>query len=364
MRYRPTVVDVDLEAVRHNVRTLKPADAELMAIVKANGYGHGDVAVARAALEAGASRLGVALVEEGVRLRDAGIEVPILVLSEFPRGSEREALAADLTPSLYSEEGLAALVAAGSPGRGVGVHVKVDTGMHRVGLYPPESTPAFVRRVASSGLRVEGLWTHLARSEEDVPATKEQLERFVAAVDALDARPACLHAANSAATILHPESHFDLVRTGIAIYGLEPAPGVATGLNLRPALTWRSAVTMVKRLPAGEAVSYQHRYRLERDATIATVPVGYEDGYLRSLSSKADVLIRGRRRRVAGNVTMDQILVDCADEEVAPGDEVVLLGRQDEEEVSAAELAELMDSISYEVVTTIGDRVPREYPHA
>ncbi len=362
-RLRATWVEVDLAAIRHNVRVLKPEHAELMAVVKADAYGHGDVAVARAALEAGASWIGVALVEEGLRLRDAGIEAPILVLSELPPGSEGAAIAVGLTPSLYSDAALARSAAAAA-GRDVGVHVKVDTGMHRVGVYPPGATRAFVDRVASAGLRLEALWTHLASSSEDEKTTRVQMESFQAIVE--DVRvaghtPALLHAANSGATILYPETHLDLVRTGIAIYGLEPAPGVADGLGLRPALSWRSKVVLTKRLPAGERVSYGHRYQLERDANIVTVPVGYADGYPRMLSSRADVLIRGHRCRVAGSVTMDQLIVDCGDVPVEPGDDVVLIGSQGEQSVTAEELARLAGTIGYEIVTGIGSRVPREH---
>ncbi|MGZ5298902.1 MAG: alanine racemase [Actinomycetota bacterium] len=360
---RPTWVEVDVEAIRHNVRTLKPEEAELMAVVKADAYGHGDVAVARAALEAGATWIGVALVEEGLRLRDAGIEAPILVLSEFPPGSEPVAIAAGLTPSLYSDAALERLSEA-AIGREIGVHVKVDTGMHRVGVYPPEATRAFVDRVASHGLGLEALWTHYASSSEDEKTTLVQLECFLAVVEEVRAAghaPTLLHTANSGATILYPETHLDLVRTGIAMYGLEPAPDVADGLGLRPALTWRSTVAMTKRLPAGERVSYGHRYRLERAANVATVPVGYADGYPRILSSRADVLIRGHRCRVAGSVTMDQLIVDCGDVPVEPGDDVVLLGRQGEETVTAEELARQAETIGYEIVTGIGARVPREH---
>jgi alanine racemase len=361
-RLRPTWVEVDLAAIRHNVATLAPPGAELMAVVKANGYGHGDVQVARAALDAGATWVAVALVEEGLRLRAAGIEAPVLVLSELPADAERTALDAKLTPMLCTTQGLAGLSAAVSDTT-VGVHVKVDTGMHRYGVQP-EMTVDFVERVAASGIRLEALWTHFASSSEDEKLTRGQLERFLSVVDDVrDAghRPRLLHAANSGATILYPESHLDLVRVGIAIYGLAPAPGVGAGIGLRPALTWRSIVAMATRLPAGEGISYGHRYRLQRDATVATVPVGYGDGYPRVLSSNADVVIRGRRCRVAGSVTMDHLMVDCGDLPVEPGDEVVLLGRQGDETVSAAELAELAGTIPYEIVTRIGERVPREH---
>jgi alanine racemase len=360
---RPTRVQVDLAAVRRNVGLLKPAGAELMAVVKADAYGHGDVEVARAAVEGGATWLGVALVEEGLRLRRAGVETPILVFSEFPPGSEPAALAAGLTPTLYSGEGLRALAAATS-GRRVGVHVKVDTGMHRVGVWPPERTASFVDDVAASGLTPEGLFTHLARSEEDAATTREQLAVFLRAAEDVRAAghgPCLLHAANTAATILHPASHLDLVRPGIGIYGVLPGPGVGADLGLRPALSWRSRVTFVKRLAAGERLSYGHHYRLERDAWVATVPVGYADGYPRPLSSRADVLIGGRRCRVAGTVTMDQLMVDCADREPRAGDDVVLLGAQNGDEITADELGVLAGTIGYEIVTRIGKRVPREY---
>jgi alanine racemase len=360
--YRPTWVEVDLEAIRHNARILKPETAELMAVVKANGYGHGDVEVAGAAIDAGATWVGVALVEEGLKLRGAGIETPVLVLSELPPGSEAVALAHRLTPTLCSEAGLERVAAAA---RGsVPVHVKVDTGMHRVGVWPPEAAPRFARRVQEAGLEVEGLFTHFARSEEDEVTTKEQLARFLEAADAVRAAgvsPRLLHAANSGATILHPESHLDLVRPGIALYGIEPAPGIGARLRLRPALTWRSRASAVKRLAAGEAISYGHRYRLERDAWVATVPVGYADGYPRQLTNLGAVLIGGRSHGVAGTVTMDQLIVDCGDTEVRVGEEVVLIGSQGNETIGANALGRLSGTIGYEIVSRIGERVPRRY---
>jgi alanine racemase len=361
-RYRPTVARVDLEAIRHNVRTLKPEASELMAVVKADGYGHGSAPAARAAVEAGATWLGVALVEEGLELRLAGLEVPILVLSEMPRGAERIALAHRLTPVVYTAKGIEAIAdAARGP---VGVHVKLDTGMHRVGVWPPEDAPGLCDLVARSGLQLEGLMTHLAKSEDDEATTKEQLERFLAAVDAVRAaghEPRYVHAANSGAVIRHPESHLDLVRPGISIYGLEPEPGVGADLGLRPALRWTSAVATSRRLPAGARVSYGHRYELPEEAWVATVPVGYADGYPRSLSNLADVLIGGRRRRVIGSVTMDQLIVACGQDEVVPGEDVVLIGAQGAEEVTVWELARHLGTVAWEIVARIGQRVPREY---
>lgn len=357
--FRPTWAEVDLGAIRHNVATLKPDGVELMAVVKANAYGHGDVPVAEAALASGASWLGVALVEEGVALRNAGIDAPILVLSECPPGSEPVALAHRLTPTVASEAGLARIAEA-ARGR-IAVHVKVDTGMHRIGVWPPERAVAVVRRAVAAGLDVEGLWTHFARSEDDAGTTLRQLERFGAVVE--DVRRAgielrVVHAANSGALLRHPEAHLDLVRPGIAIYGIAPAPGVGADRPLRPALAWRSTVTAVRRLRAGERISYGHRYTLDRDAWVATVPVGYADGFPRAASSRADVCVAGRRCPVAGSVTMDQLMVDCGDVEPSVGDDVTLIGPDGPD---AWELAQRADTIAYEIVTRIGQRVPREF---
>jgi alanine racemase len=364
-RYRPTVIEVDLEAIRHNVRLLKPPNSELLAVVKADGYGHGDEAVSRAALEAGATRIGVALVEEGLGLRERGLEAPILVLSELPPGSEKEALAGGLTPTVYTEDGVAGVSeAAEALGRQAAVHLKLDTGMHRVGVWPPSRATALARTILDAGLELEGLWTHFAASERDDEGTREQLHRLLRARDTLAAegiRPRLLHAANSGATIRLPETHLDLVRPGAAVYGLDPGGGIGPDFGLRAALTWRSAVTMVKRVPAGDRLSYSWTYRLERDANVATVPVGYGDGYPRGLSSKAEVLIGGRRHRVAGTVTMDQILVDCGDDRVAVGDDVVMIGPMGGERITAEELASHIGTIGYEIVTAISERVPREY---
>ena len=360
--FRPTWVEVDLDAIRHNARILKPPSAELMAVTKANGYGHGAVQVTRAALEAGATWVGVALVEEGLELRGAGIEAPILVLSELPAGSEAVSVAHRLTPTVYSDEGLHRLQAA-APGR-VAVHVKVDTGMHRVGIWPPGDAAAFCERVQAAGFELEGVFTHFARSEEDEVTTKDQLTRFLEAADAIRARgtsPRLLHTANTGATIRHPESHLDLVRPGIGLYGIEPAPGVGADLGLRPALSWRSEVSLAKLLGPGEGISYGHRFRTERQTWVATVPVGYADGYPRQLTNVGEVLIRGRLCAVVGTVTMDQLVVECGDLEVEAGDEVVLIGSQGEERIDADGLGRRFGTIGYEIVSRIGARVPRRY---
>jgi len=365
--FRPTVAEVDLDAIRRNVRILKPPNAELMAVVKANAYGHGDVPVAHYAQEGGASWIGVALVEEGLRLRESNLGGRILVLTEFPPGSEKEALAASLTPTLYTDSGLESVAEAAwalsRTGR-VGVHVKIDTGMHRVGL-PPDRAVEFCRKAAHQGLEIEGVWTHLAVSEEpNNPANRHQLKVYARVLDELAVagiRPRYRHAANSGATLGIPESHFDLVRVGIAMYGVSPGPALDGRVDLQPAMSFRSRVGMVKRVAAGEGISYGLRYHPERETTVATVPVGYADGYLRALSAAGKVLIRGRRYPVAGTVTMDQLMVDCGDDPVEPGDEVVLFGEQEGQRITAEEVGAWAGTIGYEIVCAVSERVPREY---
>jgi alanine racemase len=365
------VATVDLDAIRHNVAALLgvAGGAALMAVVKADAYGHGAVAVARAAVEAGATWLGVATVEEGAALRAAGLSAPILLLAEPVPEAASAVVGARLTPTVYREDWIGALAdaaaAAATPDR-LAVHLKVDTGMHRAGC-DPEDAVALAKAVqARAELRLEGLMTHLAVADEPGhPHTAEQLDCFQAVRRALAAEgfePPVVHAANSAATIDVADARFDLVRVGIALYGLPPAPLLASRVALRPALALRARVSQVRRVPAGHAVSYGQRYRLRSDATIAVVPVGYADGVPRRLGAVGgEVLVGGRRRPLAGTVTMDQIMVDCGDDAVAVGDEVVLIGRQGDEEITATEWAERLDTIAYEIVAGIGGRVPREH---
>lgn len=359
--FRPTIAEIDLDAVRHNVRTVKPADAELMAVVKANGYGHRAIPVAGAALQGGATWLGVALVEEGLALREAGIDAPILVLTEFPPGSERQAIEAGLTPTLYSDRALDALADA-APAQGVGVHLKVDTGMHRVGT-PPRQALELASHTVARGLRIDGVWTHFAKAEEPGdPTTATQLELFLevcASLEAMGIRPRYRHAANSGATMSAPETHLDLVRVGAALYGIAPGPGLSGKPGLRPAMTLRSAVTHWKRVPPGHGISYGHRYRTERETSIATVPIGYADGYLRSLSNVGQVLLRGKRYPVVGSVTMDHLMIDCGDDPVEVGDDVVLFGRQGDSEIRVEEVAAWARTIGWEIVCAVSERVPR-----
>lgn len=371
--WRPAWAEVDLDAVGHNVALLveRCAPAAVCVVVKADGYGHGAVAVSRAALDAGATWLAVALVEEGVALRQAGVAAPVLLLSEPPPEAVGAAIAAGLAPTLYTADGVAAAARAAGAARpggdAVGVHLKVDTGMHRVGA-DPAGVVALAREVdRARGLRLEGLWTHLAVADEPDQGgfTLEQLSRFERVRDDLAAaglRPGLLHAANSAAALAHPAARYDLVRCGIAAYGHPPGPALAGEADLRPALSLKARVSLVRALAAGERVSYGRRYAVGvAGSVVATVPLGYADGVPRRLSAVGgEVLVGGRRRPIAGTVTMDQVMVDCGPGAgVAVGDEVVLLGRQGSEEITAEEWAERLDTISYEVLCGIGPRVPR-----
>jgi len=377
-RSRPAWAEIDLAAVAHNASVLAQlaAPAELCAVVKAHGYGHGGPAVARAALAGGAQRLAVALVDEGVELRQHGVEAPVLLLSESGPDAVETALAYGLTPTLYSAEGIAAFgAAARAAGRRTAVHVKVDTGMHRVGAAPAD-LPAMVAAVGREPmLDLEGVWTHLpvadGESEADRAYTEEQLALFDALVAALAAEgihPPVLHAANTAGTVAFPRARHHMVRCGLGLYGYLPGEGVraafdaqAGGARLRPAMSLKARVVAVRTLDAGERPSYGRLRALPTRSLVATVPIGYADGVPRRLFGAGyEVLIGGVRRPLAGAVTMDQIVVDCGDDDsVRPGDEVVLLGRQGSEAVTADDWAAMLGTISYEVVCGVGPRMPR-----
>jgi alanine racemase len=380
-RWRPAWADIDLDAVRHNAGVLSRlvGPAALCAVVKADGYGHGDLPVARAALEGGATWLAVALVEEGVALREAGIEAPILLLSEPPVEGMAEAVARRLVPTVYTAGGIESLGRVVAEGElpPIVVHLKVDTGMHRVGADPADALALADAIAADRRLELGAVWTHLAVADGDDPDdrafTALQLDRFDTIVGALTSaghRPPMTHVANTAGTIGVAASRHDMVRCGLALYGMTPTPALASaladatgGLRLEPVLSLRSRITHVRDLAAGERPSYGRRRPLADRSTVATVPVGYADGVPRRLFDQGGgVLIGGVHRPLAGVVTMDQIVVDCGPVRSAPvavGDEVVLIGRQGTEEITAGEWAELLGTISYEVLCSIGPRVPR-----
>jgi alanine racemase len=375
---RPAWAEVDLSAITHNARLLSrlARPAGLCAVVKAHGYGHGGPAVAKAALAGGAVGLAVALVDEGVELRQHGVHASILLLSECGAEAVDTALAYGMTPTLYTAEGIEQFAqAARVLGQRTSIQIKVDTGMHRVGAAPAD-VAALLRAVeADPLLRFEGVWTHLSvadgESAEDRAFTVRQLETFDVAVAELvraGASPDVVHAANTAGAIAYPAARYGMVRCGLGLYGYLPGPAVAAafaaasqGQTLRPALSLRARVVSVRTVNAGERPSYGRLRALPERAVVATVPIGYADGVPRALfTNGCRVLLNGRRRPLAGMVTMDQIMIDCEDDaSVKPGDEVVLLGRQGDEEITADEWAGLLGTISYEVLCGIGPRVPR-----
>ena len=359
---RPTSYEISLEAITQNVETLRGLGhpTPLCAVVKANGYGHGVIEVARTVLSAGATWLAVAIVEEGVELRQAGIDAPILVLSEH-NASLRDVVDFGLTPTVYTLDGVAALDAIAKDGEPLKVHVGLDTGMRRVGVEPDELATVLEAVQSSNTLEVEAAWTHCPVADEpDNPFTDGQLSRFDAAVAASELPT---HVANSAVAFTRPDRNAFMVRCGISLYGIDPAPDLAGQVELRPALTLRSQVTFAKRIEAGEAVGYGHRWTATEPTGIATVPIGYADGVRRNLGLRGGhVLIGGHRHRIVGVVAMDQLMVDVGDHEVAVGDEVILIGSQGDEQITAWDVATTLDTIAYEVICAIGKRVPRHYP--
>ncbi|MFN0027469.1 MAG: alanine racemase [Acidimicrobiales bacterium] len=366
-----SVAEIDVAAIAHNVTLLRQRvgpQRQLCAVVKADGYGHGALTVATAALGAGATWLAVAQPAEGATLRAGGIPAPVLLLSEPLDDTEvAQVVANDLRVTVYSAEVIDALGATGAPLR---LHVKVDTGMGRVGAAPADVLGLIRRIQGHPTLRLEGLWTHLAQADEpDQPFTGEQLTRFAAVRQELAGvgiEVPVVHAANSAASLSRPDSWFNLVRAGIALYGVVPSEQVSraepVSAGLRAALRWRSTVSLVKQLPAGVGVSYGQRHRLVRDTTVATVPVGYADGLWRRWGAAGGVvLIGGARCPILPPVTMDQVLVDAGPAgTVSRGDEVVLLGTQGAAGIDATEIARACDTIAYEVLTAIGPRVTRQ----
>lgn len=357
---------IDLDAVAHNVgRLLQAASgAELCAVVKAEAYGHGAVPVSRAALAAGATRLAVAQVAEGIALRRSGIDAPIWVLAEPEPDEFADARRHGLEPFLYSARGVGAAASTTGASRWP-VHLKVDTGMGRVGAHPDDAVAVARLIGAQDGLVLASVLTHLAVSDEPArPETARQLARLDAVLASLaDAGLSVplVHAANTAATLSHPAARRDVVRCGIGLHGIVPGPAVP-GADLRPTMSIHTRVAFTKRASAGTAVSYGLRACVDRPCTLATLPVGYADGLRRNRWDRgASVLIRGRRRPVVGVITMDQVVVDCGDDAVEVGEHVVLLGPQGDEVITAQEWADQSDTIPYEVVCGIGPRVERRY---
>jgi alanine racemase len=361
---RATRAEILLDAIGHNLRVVQEAAAgrRILAVVKADAYGHGVVPVARRLQTEGVDGFGVALAEEGIELREAGIDRAILVLNGINGGAHREIIAAGLTPVVYEiSEARAFDLVSGS--RPIDVHLKVDTGMGRLGV-PLGELSDFLRELRRfPSIRIAGLMTHLSTADADPLYVAEQLAGFAEArglVRRFGHEPSVLHVANSAALFRHPESHFDWVRAGLALYGY---PGSDTiDAPLRPALRWRTEVLRVRTLQAGESVGYGRSFRAPVETRLATIPVGYGDGLLRSASNRGHVLIGGVRCPIVGNIAMDLTTVDVSGvSRVAIGDEVLLLGEQGGSVLDARDLAVAAGTIPYEVLTNVSRRVPRVY---
>ena len=373
LELRPSYAHVDTQAMRGNLRQVQRAvgdNCRVLAVVKADGYGHGAVEVARQLEDEGAWGLAVSLIEEGVELRLGGIRAPVLVLGGVHPGSEDVVVHRSLTPVVWEAKHLSLLSAAvrraGAPA--IPIHLKIDTGMSRLGVLP-DALPAFLDQLEAVGndtLVLEGVMTHLARADEatdEADATsRAQLQAFRTCLQVIRSRgfrPRLRHVCNSAGVKRFPEAHFDMVRPGIALYGAASGPEALLE-DLRETMSLHSKVLGIRELPAGASISYGHRFTLDRPARVALVPVGYADGYMRRMSGQAEVLIRGHRCKVVGNITMDVSMVDVSHlPDAREGEAVTLMGHQGREAISAFDWAKWADVLPYEVLCGISKRVPR-----
>ena len=364
---RPTRLEVDLGAIAHNLRLVRRIVGKvgILAVLKANGYGHGALIVARTVIANGADMLGVACVSEGVAFREAGITAPILVLGYTPAWRVREAVANDIALTLFDRDTARAMDrAAAEEGRVARAHIKVDTGMGRLGLLPDQVLPFVQWLTGLPHLMIEGIFTHFSVADAaDKGYTYKQLATFRAVLRQIKENGISVpivHAANSAAILTVPEARFNMVRLGIALYGLSPGPETPLPEGFRPALTFKTCIAQVKTLPPGSFVGYGNTYRTKGEERIAVIPVGYADGFRRAPGNWGYVLVRGRRAPIVGRVCMDQAMIDVTHiPGVRQGDEVVLIGVQGEQEITVDEVAERLGTINYEVISTILSRVPR-----
>ncbi|HEY7321623.1 MAG TPA: alanine racemase [Candidatus Binatia bacterium] len=367
---RPTACFIDLDALRWNFRQIRTKigpQVKVLSMVKANGYGHGAPLVAKTLAAEGSDAFGVATLEEGVELRQVGIETPILVLAGAYPDQVDQFFDHSLTPVIHALESLEELeLAVQRRKRTLPVHLKVDTGMGRLGFSAAEIDSWLAAIKQLKVLKIEGVFSHFSHAESvEGSYTQQQLQIFQNVVKRLrdeGIAPQLAHLANSAATITLPAAYFDMVRPGLMLYGIYPSPAMARQICLKPVLSWKTRILQLKTVPAGASISYGQTFVTKRESQIATLPLGYADGYPRLLSNRAEVLVRGERARVAGRVCMDLTMIDVTDiENVQPGDEVVLLGRQGDAEISADEMAAWANTISYEILTSISNRVPRIY---
>ena len=364
--YRPTWAEVNLKRIAHNFKEIKKLIAsrvKVMVCVKADAYGHGLIPVAKKLVSCGADYLGVASIDEGIALRENHIRTPVLILGMILSRDIVPLIRYNLTPTVCTKELAQALDSLGrSIGRRINVHIKVDTGMGRLGVLYKDAM-GFIQRVQRLRfVNVEGIFTHFPLADSDSRFTFRQIEMFAKLVEKLSRagiRIPLVHAANSMGVIGYKSSHFNMVRPGLAIYGLYPRPDLK--IKLKAVLSLKTKVIFEKNVPAKFGISYGHDYFTRKPARIITLPIGYGDGYPRNLSNRASVLIRGRRFLICGRICMDQIMVDVGRNKVEVGDEVVLIGRQGVNKITAEELACLAQTISYEIVCGLGTRIPRIY---
>ena len=369
--YRSTWAEIDLKAIAHNykqVKRLVGKEIKVMAVVKANAYGHGTVEVSKVLENLGVGYLGVATMDEAVRLRDHGIKTPILVLGSVLPDEIGAAAEKDITLTLAGDELLNAIRAEvksrGSDVR-IKVHIKIDTGMGRIGIWHEEALNFIKNLAVDKNILIEGIYTHFSAAGHDNFFTNYQIESFEKLLEKLegfDVRIPLKHSANSIATVDFKRSHLNLVRPGLIIYGMYPKYTFPKLIKLKPVMSLRTKIVYIKDTPPGRSISYGRSYVTGKHTRIATIPIGYADGYLRGLSNKAYVLVRGKKAPVVGRVTMDQTMIDVgAIRKASVGDEVVLIGRQGREEIRAEKLARLAGTIAYELVSLISNRVPRVY---
>jgi alanine racemase len=365
---RPTVCYIDHESLRWNfrqIRSLLGSQVKILSMVKANGYGHGAPAVAKTLAAEGSDAFGVAILEEAIELRRHGITVPILVLTGVYLDQLELFFDSDLTAVVHDADALQRLEAAvARQGGSLNVHLKIDTGMGRIGLVAAEFESWLPQVRKLKAVKVEGIFSHFSHAESvEGQYTRQQLEIFQNIVQRLAAEgiaPPVIHLANSAATITLPAAYFNMVRPGLMLYGVYPSPEMATRISLKPVLSWKTRILQVKRVPSNTSISYGQTFMTKRNSLIATLPIGYADGYPRLLSNRGQALVGGKRAPVAGRVCMDLTMLDVTDiGKIQQGDEVVLLGTQENATISADELAAWADTISYEILTSIGARIPR-----
>jgi alanine racemase len=365
---RPSLCYIDHESLRWNfrqIRSLLGSQVKILSMVKANGYGHGAPAVAKTLAAEGSDAFGVAILEEAIELRRHGITVPILVLTGVYLDQLELFFDSDLTAVVHDADALQRLEAAvARQGGSLNVHLKIDTGMGRIGLVAAEFESWLPQVRKLKAVKVEGIFSHFSHAESvEGQYTRQQLEIFQNIVQRLAAEgiaPPVIHLANSAATITLPAAYFNMVRPGLMLYGVYPSPEMATRISLKPVLSWKTRILQVKRVPSNTSISYGQTFMTKRNSLIATLPIGYADGYPRLLSNRGQALVGGKRAPVAGRVCMDLTMLDVTDiGKIQQGDEVVLLGTQGNETISADEMAAWAETISYEILTSIGVRVPR-----